>query len=87
MITKPIQFDGRDPQTKKVGIITMEDIIEELLMEEIEDENEAQYENDREEIRDKIYRLFKESLAGRILNKEEFEIVRQFLREKVGAFS
>ena len=40
IITKVIEEEGKDPIYKKIGIITREDIVEEMLMEEIEDEVE-----------------------------------------------
>lgn len=40
IITKIVEEEGKDPIFQKIGIITREDIVEEMLMEEIEDERE-----------------------------------------------
>ena len=81
-----------DPYLEKVGLVTLEDIVEEILDEEIEDEFEANNENAnaREERRlqkEQLVALFMERKAGKVLQKNEMKAVVEFLRCHVAPFN
>lgn len=56
-MTKIYEPEGKDPIFKKLGIITLEDVLEEVLMEEIEDEHERE-DFARKKAKEKLYLLF-----------------------------
>ena len=51
VVTKTIISEFRDPEKKVIGIVTMEDIIEEIIDDEIEDETRAHLENHENKVK------------------------------------
>ena len=81
--------DGKiaDPVPKKIGIITLEDIVEEVLQEEIEDERETQaMKGERKKLRQKLALMFSDRHAQSILNREELIAVREYLEIELPPF-
>ncbi|CDW89146.1 UNKNOWN [Stylonychia lemnae] len=94
IITKVEQYEDRDPQIKMIGIITLEDIIKELLQNEKDDGiNKKQltqgYKQTGEKLqhKEKLVLLFSGSQAGKELSSEELLAVCEFLQKQVKAFN
>jgi len=75
LVSKVVTEEGRDPYLKKVGLVSLEDIIEEILDAEIEDE----YENlNKEELRrqkEQLVALFMERTASKVLSEWELSAI------------
>jgi len=79
--------DNKDPTKKMVGIVTLEDIIEEIIMDEIEDEYEIMDEkNQRKLLKEKLINLFTDHEAEKVLSEEEIKACLEFLQKYVKPF-
>lgn len=87
VVTEVVREDNsRDPYLKKVGLVSLEDIIEELVGDEIADEYELE---NREAFRlqkEQLLALFMTRQAGHILTEHEIHAVTEFLANYVTPF-
>ena len=73
-VSKVIGEVDKDPTLKKIGLISLEDIIEELLGDEIQDEYEAQEErNQRKILKEKLALYYTDSTAENQMDDSEFK--------------
>ncbi|CDW77164.1 ancient conserved domain protein 2 [Stylonychia lemnae] len=88
LVTTKSKEIGSELTLTNVGIVTIEDIIEEILQEEIEDERETQnLKGKRKLLKNKLIYLFTDHKAKNQLNDAEIIAICEFLQLKVDSFN
>ena len=77
---------GKDPHRQVIGIVTMEDIIEELIQDKIEDEYEIDVRNERKLLKEKLVLFYTDHQAAKVLAGSEIKASLQFLEHYVRPF-
>ena len=90
VVTKVEVVQDKDPELKMIGIITLEDIIEELVDDQ-EDEDLKALQGEQLRHKEKLILLFsdqnKSDSNGNVLSDVEAQAVIEFLQKQIKAFS
>eukprot|EP00347_Sterkiella_histriomuscorum_P015763 403355771 len=91
IITRVEQHLDKDPSIRMIGIITLEDIIEELIELDNEQKNNllknGEDDADKLSLKEKLVLLFSSGHGGKTLSNEEIIAVCEFLQKQVKAFN
>ena len=81
--------DGElDPKPRVIGVVSQEDIVEDILKGEIEDEyNLVEMKNQRVMIKQKLALMFSDRKANNVINQAELLAVREFLENELIPFN
>ena len=86
VVTKVVNDEGSDPYLKKIGLITLEDIIEQIIDQQIEDEYEGDGKEERRLQKEQLLALFTNRQASNNLEENELKAVEEFLSAYVKPF-
>lgn len=72
IVTKVETYEDKDPELKMIGIITLEDIIEEIVQKDEEDDDDfVQIKGEKLRLKERLVLLFSDHTAGKQVTDEE----------------
>ena len=81
VVTKVVEEEGKDPVFRKVGIITLEDIVGEILQhDESQDSESEELRGERKRIKEKLVMLLNDKQPGKELSEEELYAISEYLQ-------
>lgn len=81
IVSEVVQEDGKDPEFRKVGIITLEDIIGEILQHDDNNDSDAnEIRGERGRVKEKLVLLFSDQEKGKELGEAAINAIAEYLQ-------